>query len=63
MHRVVDKLLHEPTVRVKELASAPGDTDYAGALRALFGLGIDAPLDELSEAVTVDPSLAAGEAS
>jgi glutamyl-tRNA reductase len=42
VHRVVDKLLHEPTVRVKELARAPGDTDYAGALRALFGLGLAA---------------------
>jgi glutamyl-tRNA reductase len=61
VRRVVDKLLHEPTVRVKELAAVPGDTDYAGALRALFGLGIDAPLEELAEAVTVDPSLA-GEA-
>ena len=46
VHRVVDKLLHEPTVRVKELAAAPGGTDYAGALRALFGLGIDAEVDE-----------------
>ena len=63
VRRVVDKLLHEPTVRVKELASAPGDTDYAGALRALFGLGIDAPVETLSEAVTVDPTLRAGEAS
>ncbi|MDT7753999.1 MAG: glutamyl-tRNA reductase, partial [Pseudonocardiales bacterium] len=45
VHRVVDKLLHEPTVRVKELASDPGGTDYAGALRALFGLGIDADVD------------------
>jgi glutamyl-tRNA reductase len=63
VRRVVDKLLHEPTVRVKELAAAPGDTDYAGALRALFGLGIDAPVDALADAVAVDPSLAAGEAS
>jgi glutamyl-tRNA reductase len=59
VHRVVDKLLHEPTVRVKELAALPGDTDYAGALRALFGLGIDADIDDdatsLSDAVTVDP--------
>jgi glutamyl-tRNA reductase len=62
VHRVVDKLLHEPTVRVKELAATPGDTDYAGALRALFGLGIDAEVDELAEAVTVDPELR-GEAS
>jgi glutamyl-tRNA reductase len=42
VHRVVDKLLHEPTVRVKELARTPGGTDYAGALRALFGLGLAA---------------------
>jgi glutamyl-tRNA reductase len=62
VHRVVDKLLHEPTVRVKELAATPGGTDYAGALRALFGLGIDAPVEELAEAVTVDPDLR-GEAS
>jgi glutamyl-tRNA reductase len=58
VHRVVDKLLHEPTVRVKELAAVPGDTDYAGALRALFGLGIDADVDDdtsLSDAVTLDP--------
>ena len=63
MQRVVDKLLHEPTVRVKELASSPGDTDYAGALRALFGLGIDAQVESLSEAVTVDPDLRTGEVS
>jgi glutamyl-tRNA reductase len=59
VHRVVDKLLHEPTVRVKELASAPGGTDYADALRALFGLGIDADVEgehaTLAEAVAVDP--------
>jgi glutamyl-tRNA reductase len=67
VRRVVDKLLHEPTVRVKELAASPGDTDYAGALRALFGLGIDAPVDEgitsLAEAVTADPDLRAEELS
>jgi glutamyl-tRNA reductase len=59
VRRVVDKLLHEPTVRVKELASAPGGVDYADALRALFGLGIDAEVvpdrTNLAEAVTVDP--------
>ena len=42
VHRVVDKLLHEPTVRVKELAGTPGGTDYARALRALFALGLAA---------------------
>ncbi|MET1075031.1 MAG: glutamyl-tRNA reductase, partial [Umezawaea sp.] len=38
VRRVVDKLLHTPTVRVKELASAPGGAGYAEALRELFGL-------------------------
>jgi glutamyl-tRNA reductase len=60
VRRVVDKLLHEPTVRVKELASAPGGTDYADALRALFGLGLDSERASLSDAVTVDPDLPAG---
>jgi glutamyl-tRNA reductase len=65
VRRVVDKLLHEPTVRVKELAADPGGTDYAGALRALFGLGIDAQVDDgtLADAVTVDPELRSGDAS
>ncbi|MEU2347217.1 glutamyl-tRNA reductase [Modestobacter sp. NPDC049651] len=57
VRRVVDKLLHEPTVRVKELAAAPGGTDYADALRALFGLaldsGVDAETGALSQAVAV----------
>lgn len=38
VHRVVDKLLHAPTVRIKELASSPGGEDYADALRVLFDL-------------------------
>jgi glutamyl-tRNA reductase len=38
VHRVVDKLLHAPTVRVKELAGSPGGEDYAAALRVLFDL-------------------------
>jgi len=36
--RVVDKLLHTPTVRVKELAEEPGGDSYADALRELFAL-------------------------
>lgn len=39
VHRVVEKLLHQPTVRVKELAAAPGGDSYAEALRLLFNLG------------------------
>jgi len=38
VHRVVDKLLHAPTVRVKQLAEAGGGQAYADALRELFEL-------------------------
>lgn len=38
LRRVVDKLLHAPTVRVKELAGSPAGEDYAAALRVLFDL-------------------------
>lgn len=38
VRRVVDKLLHAPTVRVKQLANAPGGDSYAEALRELFEL-------------------------
>ena len=38
VRRVVDKLLHSPTVRVKQLASTPGGDSYAAALRELFEL-------------------------
>lgn len=47
VRRVVDKLLHAPTVRVKELAGSPGGDAYADALRELFDLDPKAP-----EAVT-----------
>jgi glutamyl-tRNA reductase len=42
MHRVMDKLLHAPTVRVKELAGSPGGDSYEAALRVLFDLDPDA---------------------
>lgn len=38
VRRVVEKLLHQPTVRVQELASGPETVDYAAALRELFAL-------------------------
>jgi len=38
VRRVVDKLLHAPTVRVKELASSPDGEEYAAALAVLFDL-------------------------
>lgn len=41
VHRVVEKLLHAPTVRVKELASRDDGNSYAAALRELFDLDPD----------------------
>jgi glutamyl-tRNA reductase len=38
VRRAVEKVLHAPTVRVKELASTPGGDQYANALRELFDL-------------------------
>jgi len=38
VHRIVEKLLHTPTVRVKELAGDGQGGDYALALRELFDL-------------------------
>jgi glutamyl-tRNA reductase len=42
MGRITDKLLHAPTVRVKELAGGPGADSYETALRVLFDLDPDA---------------------
>jgi glutamyl-tRNA reductase len=38
VRRIADKLLHTPTVRVKELSADPDALDYAAALRELFAL-------------------------
>jgi glutamyl-tRNA reductase len=37
--QIVNKLLHEPTVRMKRAASGPAGPAYAGAVQHLFGLG------------------------
>ena len=42
VRRVADKLLHEPTVRVKELANETGAVSYAAALAELFALDPEA---------------------
>jgi glutamyl-tRNA reductase len=49
MQRVVGKLLHAPTVRVKELAGSPGGDSYEAALRVLFDLDQDA-IDSVTRA-------------
>ncbi|HEX8627258.1 MAG TPA: glutamyl-tRNA reductase [Catenuloplanes sp.] len=40
VHRVVQRLLHSPTVRVRQLAAEPGGDQYAAMLRELFGLDV-----------------------
>jgi len=42
VRRVADKLLHQPTVRVKELVNEGGAVSYAAALAELFALDPDA---------------------
>ncbi len=72
VRRVVDKLLHAPTVRVKQLASVPGGSGYADALRELFELdpqtaaviGTPQAADESqSSAPETGMSVSAGQAS
>jgi glutamyl-tRNA reductase len=57
VRRVVDKLLHTPTVRVKELASGPGGAEYAEALRELFQLDPSVPTAVAKAAAKLDGEL------
>ncbi|MFB8247910.1 glutamyl-tRNA reductase [Streptomyces sp. NPDC001046] len=54
VRRVVDKLLHAPTVRVKQLAAEPGGAGYADALRTLFDLDPEtvAAVSEVGDSTT-----------
>ena len=56
VRRVVDKLLHAPTVRVKELASSPDGEEYAAALRVLFDLD-PRTIDAVTHAEVDSPSV------
>ncbi len=58
MARVVDKLLHTPTVRAKELHDAAGPGDYAKVLHELFDLD---PRETV--AVAVPPTMGPGDPS
>jgi glutamyl-tRNA reductase len=55
VRRVVDKLLHVPTVRVKQLAEVGGGEAYAAALRELFELNPQAAA-AIAATVRTDPS-------
>ncbi|WP_176475017.1 glutamyl-tRNA reductase [Dietzia natronolimnaea] len=48
VRRVVDKLLHPPTVRFKELAAQPDGENLAAVVRTLFDLDSVGRLDETS---------------
>jgi glutamyl-tRNA reductase len=54
VRRAVEKVLHAPTVRVKELAATPGGDQYAAALRELFDL--DPATAESVAAVKTNPA-------
>jgi glutamyl-tRNA reductase len=49
VHRLVQRLLHQPTVRVRQLAAEPGGESYATLLAELFDLQLPQPrrADEL----------------
>jgi glutamyl-tRNA reductase len=51
LHRVVQRLLHQPTVRVRELAAGPGGDRYPELLRELFDLDLPGsrPVAEIPE--------------
>jgi glutamyl-tRNA reductase len=55
VRRVADKLLHQPTVRVKELVNETGAVSYATALAELFALD-----PEAVDAVTRPEGIASG---
>ena len=48
LRRVVQRLLHLPTVRVRQLAAEPGGEAYAAALRELFALDVEDPIDPVA---------------
>lgn len=63
VRRAVDKVLHAPTVRVKELAATPEGNSYAAALRELFDLDPNRPgsVTAVSRADLVDDDSDVGE--
>lgn len=56
VHRVVQRLLHRPTVRIRELAAGPDGDQYLAVLREL--LDLQASPADLSRAVSVAPDSA-----
>src|SRR5690606_13139822 len=68
VHRLVQQLLHPPTVRVRQFAAEPGGQAYAEALAALFDLQVPQPrradeLPPLTNGAAVEPAPAGGKRS
>jgi glutamyl-tRNA reductase len=61
VRRVVDKVLHAPTVRVQELANTAGPQSYPEALRRLFDLDPSAPA-AIAALEPIEPNEPAGNA-
>ncbi|WP_427006834.1 glutamyl-tRNA reductase [Pseudarthrobacter sp. H2] len=65
LRRIVRRLLHIPTVRARELATAGRQDDYAAALEALFGLNVQLTIPRIPgtmssvESVPAAPAAAA----
>ena len=59
LHRVAEKLIHTPTVKVKELAVTESEVDYAQALMQLF----DLPVNKVAHAKTTPETKVATAAS
>jgi glutamyl-tRNA reductase len=54
VHRVVQQLLHSPTVRVRQLATTAGGDQYVAVLRELFDLSVPPSDEDLTRAVDVE---------
>jgi glutamyl-tRNA reductase len=55
MRRAMATLLHQPTVRMKQLAAEPGGDRYAEALSALFDLDPSLPASVVDPSTDLDP--------
>jgi glutamyl-tRNA reductase len=58
VHRVVQQLLHQPTVRVRQLAAEPGGARYAALVRELFALDVttESAVEALGDTIEVEAS-------
>lgn len=59
VHRLVQRLLHQPTVRVRQLAARPDGATYPEVLAELFDLQIPQP-DRADEVPAIDPEASPG---